>query len=610
MIKPMPTECLQEIFEHLQDDECTLFSVLQVNRFWCKNVVPILWRKPFELCSKKGGSPNLVETLISCMDIEARNRLKRDCKPLKKKISRSPPSFNYSSYLRKLTTSDLWESVLLWVSYKKSCDNIRPYTRTLSPEQKMIACVIKELGLLFNKNCPKFDQLIFNTDHDELIGFYLLHCLPHIREFNYSGWGNKERNFDAASKSRNCRNLKKLVVEKISTEPKQIGRGLKYGGNAKFDYNERYTRRHFSSLFNNVVSSYTNLIDDGSENDLINSPLDPFSIGGVHHSSTSRVVEKPKSERELLLNLIKVQRRLEHIKIFFSDLNLEFFLSIQTQSRTLSWLEFDTIYFDTDITLESFGFYENLESLLINSCLWGNFNDREFTSSSFPSSSSSSSSSSCKRNMFPNLKILSVRGTRIPSKDLSLIIRNSGKSLNTVYLNCQQDIDLPILHPISEYCYNLQELELYLDRKDLLVCFTTLGNLNTLKRLRIYGGGFWDCSGIDYRGSIDSEYGSVFDFITYNNYYNYNSVNNIGTMDINNNRDLWAMRYGDDESYLEPSKSLPKVARILPTSLRWLSFPRGWVFSFRSVEEFLKNCKVQLQRLELRYRMPNHGIMV
>ncbi|CAG8449239.1 2691_t:CDS:2 [Diversispora eburnea] len=494
MIKPMPTECLQEIFEHLQDDECTLFSVLQVNRFWCKNVVPILWRKPFELCSKKGGSPNLVETLISCMDIEARNRLKRDCKPLKKKISRSPPSFNYSSYLRKLTTSDLWESVLLWVSYKKSCDNIRPYARTLSPEQKMIACVIKELGLLFNKNCPKFDQLIFNTDHDELIGFYLLHCLPHIREFNYSGWGNKERNFDAASKSRNCRNLKKLVVEKISTEPKQIGRGLKYGGNAKFDYNERYTRRHFSSLFNNVVvSSYTNLIDDGSENDLINSSLDPFSIGGgVHHSSTSRVVEKPKSERELLLNLIKVQRRLEHIKIFFSDLNLEFFLSIQTQSRTLS----------------------------------------------------------C------------IRGTRIPSKDLSSIIKNSGKSMNTIYLNCQQDIDLPILHSIAEYCYNLQELELYLDRKDLLICFTTLNNLNTLKRLRIYGGGFWDCGGIDYRGSID-----------------------------------------------KPSKSLPKVAKILPTSLRWLSFPRGWVFSFRSVEEFLKNCKVQLQRLELRYRMPNHEKM-
>ncbi|CAG8457879.1 1259_t:CDS:1 [Acaulospora colombiana] len=574
MIKPIPTECLQEIFEHLQDDECSLFTILQVNRFWCKNVVPILWRNPFELCSKRGGSPNLVETLISCMDIEARNRLKRDCKPLKRKFSRSPPSFNYSSYLRRLTTSDLWEAVLLWVSYKKSCDNIRPHTRTISPDQKMIAGVIKELGLLFNKNCPNFDQLKFNADHDELIGFYLLYCLPHIREFNYSGWGNKERNFDAASKSRNCRNLKKLVVEKISAESKQIVRGLRYGGNARFDYNERYKRRHFSSLFNDVVSSYTNFIDDGSENDLISGTLDPFSIS----------VENPKSERELLLNLIKVQRRLELVKISYSDLNMDFFSSIQTQSRTLSWLEFDTVYFDNSVTLESFGFYENLETLLINACRWENYNDhplqrqdhsREFLK---PQGFSPSKSFRNCNMMFPNLKRLSIRGTIIPSKDLSSIIRNSNKSLTSICLNCQQDIDLPVLRMIIEHCSNVQELEFYLDRKDILECFMMLSGLDSLKILRIY----------DVK--IDRNVGMSGDG---------------NTRETGNND----MEDGGDESYLEPSMTLPKVANFLPKSLRWLSFPKAWVFTLKSLDEFFKNCKVPLQRLELRYRIPNDGVV-
>ncbi|CAG8476109.1 1708_t:CDS:1 [Acaulospora morrowiae] len=572
MIKPMPTECLQEIFEHLQDDECSLFTVLQVNRFWCKNVVPILWRNPFELCSKRGGSPKLVETLISCMDIEARNRLKRDCKPLKKKLSRSPPSFNYSSYLRKLTTSDLWEAVLLWVSYKKSCDTIRPPTRTISPDLKMIAGVIKELGLLFNKNCPNFDQLKFNADHDELIGFYLLYCLPHIREFNYSGWGNKERNFDAASRSRNCRNLKKLVVEKISTESKQTVRGLRYGGNARFDYNERYKRRHFSSLFNDVVSSYANFIDDGSESDLINGTLDPFSIG----------VEKPKSERELLLNLISVQRRLELFKISYSDVNIDFFSSIQTQSRTLSWLEFDTIYFDSSITLESFGFYENLETLLINACCWENYNDQPLqkqnhTQEFYKTRGCSPSTPFRNQCMFPNLKRLSIRGTRIPHKDITSIIRNSSKSLTSICLNCQQDIDLPVLCTIIEHCSNIQELEFYLDRKDILECFTMLSNLNSLKILRIY----------DVK--VDRGIGMAGDGNAWETY--------------NDNT-------GDrcDESHLEPSINLPKVANFLPSSLRWLSFPKAWIFTLKSLDEFIKNCKVPLQRLELRYRIPNDGV--
>src|SRR3954451_19605167 len=38
------TDCLNEVFENLEDDKFTLHSCLLVNRLWCKISVRILWR--------------------------------------------------------------------------------------------------------------------------------------------------------------------------------------------------------------------------------------------------------------------------------------------------------------------------------------------------------------------------------------------------------------------------------------------------------------------------------------------------------------------------------------------------------------------------------------
>src|SRR5436305_8956299 len=40
----LPTDCLNEIFENLDDDKITLHSCLLVSRLWCKISVRILWR--------------------------------------------------------------------------------------------------------------------------------------------------------------------------------------------------------------------------------------------------------------------------------------------------------------------------------------------------------------------------------------------------------------------------------------------------------------------------------------------------------------------------------------------------------------------------------------
>src|SRR5437763_5877631 len=41
----LPADCLNEIFEHLEEDKVTLRSCLLVNRLWCEVSVIVLWRK-------------------------------------------------------------------------------------------------------------------------------------------------------------------------------------------------------------------------------------------------------------------------------------------------------------------------------------------------------------------------------------------------------------------------------------------------------------------------------------------------------------------------------------------------------------------------------------
>ncbi|CAG8582377.1 1162_t:CDS:2 [Funneliformis mosseae] len=566
MIVSIPSECLQEIFEHLQDDEISLHSILLVNRFWCKNVLPILWRQPFYLCAKRGASPKLVETYIQCMDNESKCQLKRECKILRRKISsRIQPNFDYARYLRRIATNDLWESVRKWVNNKESKtsptlnpSNTKENTNTniysssnklsssstfhdhlMSPDQKMIICVVKELSLLFNKQCSAFDQLTFNTDHDEVIGFYLLRCLPQIREFNYSGWGNKERNLDVATRSSNCQNLRKLIIEKVSTESKRGVYGLKYGGIGRLEPITTYfpipnpirTQRHTglrgsvartNAMINDLILSspyvrhntynITENIDIGTTN-----LLDPFYEIFTSTYTTETQMSKnlsssrndpPRSEREHLENLIKSQKKLQYISISFCDLNLNFINSLESQSRSLTYLEFDTITFERNVDLKLFGIFVNLKTLILTNCSWdnniisnkqnsnniksnydnlllqpssttstnndqGDFKQKNccsYTNStdSYSSYNKSDDPYSTSSLFFLSLQTLSVRASSISQDSLLFLIRSSSYTLRSLTLNCQHDIDFNLLTFIITYCHHISELEFYIEVHDLI----------------------------------------------------------------------------------------------------------------------------------------------
>src|ERR1043166_1857111 len=83
----LPADCLNEIFEYLENDAVTLRSCLLVNRLWCKVSVRILWR-----------SIRNYNTLIACLlnDSKELNGI------ITSTLDSKPPMFNYASFCKIL----------------------------------------------------------------------------------------------------------------------------------------------------------------------------------------------------------------------------------------------------------------------------------------------------------------------------------------------------------------------------------------------------------------------------------------------------------------------------------------------------------------------------
>ncbi|CAB4475476.1 uncharacterized protein OCT59_018373 [Rhizophagus irregularis] len=116
----LPTECLRYILSFIEDDDIqTLHSILLLNRTWCKNTVPILWKKPFTLSQSREqlSLEKIIPIYLSYLpddflDIPEMQNIKR-C------VYKRSTIFNYASYLKELDYKKLYETISEWVSVNK-----------------------------------------------------------------------------------------------------------------------------------------------------------------------------------------------------------------------------------------------------------------------------------------------------------------------------------------------------------------------------------------------------------------------------------------------------------------------------------------------------------
>src|ERR1044071_9559613 len=106
----LPTDCLDEILESLEDDKISLHSCTLVNRHWCKVAVRILWKNvwdfqynvyyPYQL-KRVPLPPSTLSTLIACFPDESKNLLHTNRIFIPAPTSK-PPLFNYISFVKIL----------------------------------------------------------------------------------------------------------------------------------------------------------------------------------------------------------------------------------------------------------------------------------------------------------------------------------------------------------------------------------------------------------------------------------------------------------------------------------------------------------------------------
>ncbi|CAB4494509.1 unnamed protein product [Rhizophagus irregularis] len=159
---PVPLECLQEILQFLQDDLKSLYATLFVDKLWCINVIPILYKNPFVLLNQAlfttrnfndafeiHGEKILLLLDIYLSHLTLQQRLEWEEKGIMLTKNVEPLLFDYLSYLRILPIPEVRHAILLWCNKNYNIRNHRNFIEI-------------ELNKLFFTKCKNINTIMLD----------------------------------------------------------------------------------------------------------------------------------------------------------------------------------------------------------------------------------------------------------------------------------------------------------------------------------------------------------------------------------------------------------------------------------------------------------------
>ncbi|EXX72226.1 uncharacterized protein OCT59_012400 [Rhizophagus irregularis] len=151
----LPDDCLNEIFEHLEDDKFTLNSCILVNRYWCDASVRIYWR------NVQNYSTSNFSTLIACLPKESKEILYNNGIVISTPTLKSP-IFNYASFCKILSVNQVYNKIdkLLKNQQNISPQNIKNYKLIVA--QEIFQMFMKKISSLKSLTFYQFPNMTFN----------------------------------------------------------------------------------------------------------------------------------------------------------------------------------------------------------------------------------------------------------------------------------------------------------------------------------------------------------------------------------------------------------------------------------------------------------------
>ncbi|GBC10274.1 hypothetical protein RclHR1_00950011 [Rhizophagus clarus] len=166
----LPTDCLNDIFEYL-DDRFTLYSCILVSRIWCEISVKFFWN------NSNNYSISNISILVACLPNESKEILCENGIPILSPTTKLP-IFNYASFCKVL-----------------SINNIQRKTEELLKNQQTIShqilynntnIVTQEICKMFMKQIPSLKKLVLLPYEDTIPNFILnleaKDCLKNLSE--------------------------------------------------------------------------------------------------------------------------------------------------------------------------------------------------------------------------------------------------------------------------------------------------------------------------------------------------------------------------------------------------------------------------------------------
>ncbi|CAG8480397.1 9916_t:CDS:2 [Gigaspora margarita] len=114
VVPTLPAECMYQIFQNLVDQGEALHPYLLINRYWCRNVIPFLWARPFDDNLTPENMHKIILIYFSSLDDTEKSELgdfliqnSYDTELITELFQQGKPLFNYPMMLQELSIKNL-----------------------------------------------------------------------------------------------------------------------------------------------------------------------------------------------------------------------------------------------------------------------------------------------------------------------------------------------------------------------------------------------------------------------------------------------------------------------------------------------------------------------
>ncbi|CAI2162148.1 12711_t:CDS:2 [Funneliformis geosporum] len=242
----LTSDCLTNILSYFDSDPHSLHSFLLVNRYWCINTVPLLWRRTFYLTAHGSFSSKsrcrLISTYLTCLASNKPNSPNLDCgititshksaiHASSSNITRNIQNhfsfaqqksltFDYVSFLRGFDYFQVYYAIGNWYANqssekKQSIEFIKIFGMDDDECRKLM--ITKELITYILNHSPIIDYLALDAESTIPSEFTSIGkfpgatiCLSYIRTFICRGSSKKLDSYIVLSKI--CRNVENMTI--------------------------------------------------------------------------------------------------------------------------------------------------------------------------------------------------------------------------------------------------------------------------------------------------------------------------------------------------------------------------------------------------------------